>query len=283
MADRPFDLVVVDLDGTLIDALGRISAGNRQALGRVTALGLHTALCTGRPLFACRPALVQVPLTGPHIFCDGAWIGDEQGRAVAAWPLAGEVVRRLIEHCRAAGLGLELYTRDAYYAELPPGEADLAPEAGPRIQARRQGVEPVLVRDLGAVLEQEPVIKANVVLVGPERQAVEEDLARAFAGCLRLGVACSAEFPAADFVNITDAGVSKGAALVSLAGHLGIPMERTLAIGDGPNDIPLLRAAGLGIAMGDAPAAVRAVAGYVTARLAEDGVALALGHFFPPA
>ncbi len=277
-----FDLVVVDLDGTLIDASGRISLGNREALGRVKGEGLRTALCTGRPLFACRAALAQVPLTGPHIFCDGAWIGDERNGAVAAWPLAGEVVRRLIDYCRAGGLGLELYTADAYYAELPPGERELPADAGPRIQAQRQGVDPVLVRDLESVLEWETAIKANLVLVGPEKRAIREGLAQAFAGCLRLGVARSAEFPEADFVNITDARVSKGAALVALAGHLGIPIGRTLAIGDGPNDIPLLRAAGLGVAMGDAPAEVRALAGYVTNGLAEDGVAAALARFFPP-
>src|SRR6185437_2521271 len=72
------------------------------------------------------------------------------------------------------------------------------------------------------------------------------------------------------------ADASKGNALATLARSLAIPLEETMAIGDGLNDISMLRTAGLGVAMGHAPRRVRANADVVTASNAEDGMAQAL-------
>jgi hypothetical protein len=72
---------------------------------------------------------------------------------------------------------------------------------------------------------------------------------------------------------------SKGGALIHLAEHFGIALGETLAIGDGLNDVSMLRAAGLGVAMGQAPRRVRAVANAATASNAEDGFALALDRY----
>lgn len=66
---------------------------------------------------------------------------------------------------------------------------------------------------------------------------------------------------------------SKGQALTALADSLGISLEETMAVGDGVNDVSMLRAAGLGVAMGQAPRRVRASADLVTASNAEDGLA----------
>jgi hypothetical protein len=75
------------------------------------------------------------------------------------------------------------------------------------------------------------------------------------------------------------AGVSKGAAMTQLAARLGIPLSQTLAIGDGVNDVSMLRAAGIGIAMAGAPAVVLRSAAYTTASNSEDGAAQAIERF----
>jgi len=74
--------------------------------------------------------------------------------------------------------------------------------------------------------------------------------------------------------------VSKGRALEQLAAYLGVLLEETVAIGDGPNDISLLKTAGLGIAMGNAPLEVKRVARYITADVDHGGVAKAIAQFF---
>jgi Cof subfamily protein (haloacid dehalogenase superfamily) len=73
--------------------------------------------------------------------------------------------------------------------------------------------------------------------------------------------------------------VSKGNALRLVCEHYGIPLQKTIAVGDAPNDIDMLRSAGIGIAMGDAPNRVKEAADYITMRNDDDGVADALEKF----
>ncbi|MDE3228673.1 MAG: HAD-IIB family hydrolase, partial [Chloroflexota bacterium] len=79
-----------------------------------------------------------------------------------------------------------------------------------------------------------------------------------------------------DFVEVMAPGVSKGVALGELAARLGVTRDEIVAFGDGENDIPLLAAAGLGIAMANAMPALLARADDITLSNAEDGVAHAL-------
>lgn len=72
---------------------------------------------------------------------------------------------------------------------------------------------------------------------------------------------------------------SKGQALAFLARKLGVSQAETMAIGDQDNDVDMVAWAGLGIAMGNASAAVKAAANHVTATIAEDGAALAIERF----
>ena len=81
------------------------------------------------------------------------------------------------------------------------------------------------------------------------------------------------------FADIDLKGVSKGGALREMAGLMGISIEETIAFGDGGNDIPLIEAAGLGVAMGNSGDDVKAAAGYVTGHVDEDGFADALRRF----
>jgi hypothetical protein len=84
-------------------------------------------------------------------------------------------------------------------------------------------------------------------------------------------------------LEFTRAGVNKGVGLHRLAEILGVDPAKTMAIGDTENDLSILKAAGIGVAMGNATDAVKAQADYITASNEEDGVACAIEHFIPAA
>ncbi len=77
---------------------------------------------------------------------------------------------------------------------------------------------------------------------------------------------------------VTLPGISKGTGLLEYAKREGIPVSQTVAIGDSANDIPMLRAAGIGVAMGNGSDGVKRVADYVTSSIEEDGIARAFAH-----
>lgn len=82
-----------------------------------------------------------------------------------------------------------------------------------------------------------------------------------------------------EFTDITVKGANKGNALKTVAKQLGLCLEECMAIGDGGNDLTILKAAGIGVAMGNATDEVKAAADYVTTSVDEDGIKLAMKHF----
>ena len=80
------------------------------------------------------------------------------------------------------------------------------------------------------------------------------------------------------FADVNPRGVTKASGIASFAREMGIGIDETVAFGDGGNDVPMLEAAGLGVAMGNASDEVKARAGYVTASVDDDGLAQALEY-----
>ena len=110
-----------------------------------------------------------------------------------------------------------------------------------------------------------------------QMNTLEQDLARALGG--RANVACSQVY----YCDITHPLANKGDGIGILAAAIGVPLAETAAIGDMPNDLPMLRRAALPIAMGQAPDAVKQAAREVSASNDEDGVAVAIDRFILPA
>ena len=145
---------------------------------------------------------------------------------------------------------------------------------------RRQffGIEPTVV-DLTKLLNREKIIKGGLTVSSPEEVARARDFCLQFDGRFRFTWTKTPAYPDVSFINVLDPKVSKGKALEALAAYLGISLDEVIAIGDGPNDIPLLTSAGLGVAMGNALGELKAVADYVTLDIDHSGLAAAIGKF----
>jgi hypothetical protein len=136
-------------------------------------------------------------------------------------------------------------------------------------------VEPVLVPSLRAAFAERPTVK--VVLVDdPERASQHLIALHAL-----LGERAYITRSHVDFVEVIDPSVNKGEALAFIARRYDVPLDETLAIGDAWNDVPLLDAAAVGVAMGSGPPELLEHADHVVADVAHDGVAEALERYVP--
>lgn len=271
MKTSRYKLLLVDVDGTLVNSSGAISVENKKALAKAAASGVKVSLSTGRVIKACLPIIDQLSLDGIHIFFDGALVASPtESREVYAQPLKAEVVKRAVAFSRLNDIYLELYSRDYFFTEQDNWAAD--------IHRRFFRVAPKFV-DFSGIWERERIIKAELVAHSAEEKAKARSFQDEFAGSLRFSIARTPAFPGVDFINIVDPKVSKGKALKALASHLGVKVSEVIAIGDGLNDISLLSAAGLAVAMDNAPDEVKEVADHVTLDADHSGLAVAIERF----
>ena len=271
LINNRYKLLVVDIDGTLLDKNGTISAENKNALARASDLGIQVSLSTGRVTQACLRIINQLSLDGYHIFSDGALVSNpEKDEEVYIEPISKECARQVIEFVHLKEINLDLYSTTHYFVERETWVSDI----------RRQffGIQPTIV-DFTKLWQKERIIKGTLVLFSAEERAKADSFYLHFKSSLNFSWTRTPAYPEVDFVNVVAPDVSKGKALEALASFLGVSLTEVIAIGDGANDISLLSKAGLAIAMDNASDELKAVADYVTLDVDHSGVAAAINKF----
>ena len=115
-----YKMLVLDIDGTLVNAKGIINDRDIDAVRWLSGTGVAVTLSTGRVPKACRGVLDELQLNGHHIFFDGALVaGRDLKDVVYSMPIEKSKVISLIDHARSSGTYLEMYTADRFYAEAP--------------------------------------------------------------------------------------------------------------------------------------------------------------------
>jgi len=256
-------LVALDLDGTLIGDDLILRPRVRSAIAAVQAQGVAVAIVTGRMFAAARPFACELAIDGPIVCYQGAAIFDvASGVELRETPVKPDVTRDALQWAHDNGVHAQCYADDTLYVEQ-------INRFSKRYSALAR-VEPVVVPSLRDAFARRPTIK--IVFVddpGPSEQHLV---------ALRASLGDRAYLTRShvDFVEVVDPAVNKGEALAFVTQRLGVSLDETLAVGDAWNDVPLLDAAAIGIAMGSAPPELRAHAHRVVADVAHDGVAEAL-------
>ncbi|MFC1901540.1 Cof-type HAD-IIB family hydrolase [Chloroflexota bacterium] len=272
MTNQHYKLLVIDIDGTLINKYGDISAENTEALSLVQSSGRQVALSTGRSLKSSLQIINQLSLEKYHIFFDGALVCDPgTGEEIYAQPIDKPVVKQMIEFAHRHDIDLELFSTTHYFAERETWSTET--------HRHFFGIEPN-IGDFTGIWEQEIIIKGELVVNTPLENDKSKSFGSHFADIVNFSRVKVPTYPDVIFVNILAPDTSKGKALEVLSAHLGISLAKVVAIGDGRNDISLLSAAGLGIAMGNAHDEVKKVADHITLHVDEHGLAAAIKQFF---
>ena len=271
LSNHPYKLLVLDIDGTLLNGRGDISAEDRGALARARDLGIQVSLSTGRALKACLSIIDQLSLDSYHISFDGALVSSPSlDEEVYVQPISPVIVRRMVDFARQQSIDLELHSATHYFAE----KETWSTEAHYGFFGLKSTIS-----DFTGLWERERIVKGGLVVTNPEEEANVRNFQEQFGGSLHLSEARTPAYPGVVFINILAPDVSKGKALEALASHLGVSLAEVMAVGDGTNDVSLLSAAGLAVAMGNAADEVKAVADHVTLDVDHSGLAAAINRF----
>jgi Cof subfamily protein (haloacid dehalogenase superfamily) len=229
------------------------------ALRAARAAGLHVAVVTGRMFRSVRPYLEQAALDEPVVCYQGAVVADPvTGRFLRHEPIPLELAREAIAAVQDAGFSLNCYVDDDL---VVAAETD-----GARAYADFQHIPLNVVGNLLDWLDRPPT--KLVVVDEPETlDRLKPELLRRFER--RLFIAKSLPY----FLELASRKVSKGSGMAFLAEHAGFTAERTVAFGDGENDLELLEWAGYAVAVANAHEALKERADWVIPGPDEEGVA----------
>ena len=278
---KDIKIISLDLDGTLLDSQKRLSEANRAALEEAAAKGVHIVPTTGR-FFGMMPQAVRdLPFVRYAITINGAQVYDRETdtaivREEIPLDMALDIITLLdgydvIYDCYRSNWGwmteslqakAEDYATDAHYLKM--------------VREFRKPV-PDLKEYLKSTAAEGDVQK---VMLFARNTPGSESVTKA------ITEAVSERFPSIKTTSSTwnnlelnIATAHKGNSLKRFAEHLGYTLDNCMALGDGTNDLSMIEAAGLGVAMSNAHPLVLAAANHVTASNDEDGVARAIRDF----
>lgn len=260
---RP-DLIALDVDGTILRSDGVISPAVRAGIARAESAGAHVVLSTGRTALGVADVIAQLGFTTGTALCSNGAVRldlvDNRITELAVFdpkPVV-EVLRKL----------------------LPGGVFSLEePGRGNRVSSGYPMWDLAGIRR--EVDDEELLGSPTTRLVGHWAGMTQPELATLLAETGIPGVTWTFDHGQDAWLTVVGEGISKASALELLRVELGVASSATLAMGDGHNDIAMLRWAAHGVAMGNASEEVHAAADEVTGHIADDGVATVLDRLFP--
>lgn len=250
-----YPLIVSDFDGTLVRENGTISEANKQAIAKYVAAGGAFAISTGRLPSGILSRAQELGLTGMVCCCQGAIILDIESRElVSEGRLSLESTVKASEAMEELGLHIHVYDLWDYYVNMDDVPLKMY-EAATKTKGKT-----VLDKPLSEFIKERGLRAYKLLAMVEPKDS--DNVMRALSEKNIDGCECT---KSADFlVEIVNKNYSKGTAVECLAAYYRVPIEKTIAIGDQRNDIPMIEKAGLGIAVKNADAALRERANYVS-------------------
>lgn len=248
----------LDLDGTLLNDNREISAGNRQAVQAALAAGHRIVITTGRPLVSAIEQAQALGLATQDCYLitfNGGVIYDlGNAKIIAQETVPLPLVHQVFAEANRRGVHIQTYDDSHVLVEPRCNDAELAH------YCQRIHMPSAVIPDILA-LKQDPV---KILLI----DEVDQKPLLSFQEWLQahLGGQLDSFFSCDQFLEVVPHGMNKGAALLRLASLLGIPQTHTVAVGDAANDLSMIHAAKVGVAMCNGTEEVRLAADVVTTR-----------------
>ena len=247
---NPVKIIFFDIDGTLVDpATGKISGKTRLALHQLHRNGILVCIATGRPT-ASLPDFGDLPIDAICAFNGSLCLAGDT--LLYSNPISAQDVERVLENAGAAGRPVSIAIRDRLAANGT--DEDLAG------YYRLAGLELTVAEDFYAVC-REPIYQIMIGGGAAEEAAFVRGTS---------GVKLARSWDRA--VDVIPADSGKGIGIGKILRHFGLEPSRAMAFGDSYNDAEMLQAVGTGVAMGNAPDEIKALAAACCGPVEEDGI-----------
>ena len=250
-------MIFLDLDGTLFDDQKNIPEYNTTAIHEALAQGHKVIICTGRPLCSAKRLFPQLGMEQDGCYAitfNGGLIYDIfHGKTLFKQALPTEHAKYLFQQAEEQGVYIQAYSDNTILCSSDCKEG--------RDYSNRLKIEREIVSDIYTALENEASCKALAIVESHEHarlEAFRKSLTDWSIGKVNMFFSCN------EYLEIVPLGISKGDAIRFLADYLNIPIENTIAVGDAENDLTMLQAAGLGVAMQNATKEIKEIADYIT-------------------
>jgi 5-amino-6-(5-phospho-D-ribitylamino)uracil phosphatase len=270
-----FKLLAIDLDGTLLSPSGVVSPRTRQAVHHVLAAGFRICFATGRNLTESLDVLEAVGHFDPAVFVGGAFIYDTRKkvtlhRTLMHPDLARELCAFFESHGEAALALQDTHTAGVDY--LASRDFDLHSNTEKWMKATRS----VLKRapDM-AKLPHNHTMRVSIVTDLERGTNIRAQLNQAF-GSRIISHSFTSMFNNVAVVEAFDPTVNKWQGIIRVADQFKILPSEIVAVGDDVNDVPMIKNAGLGVAMGNATPETQSAAAKIIGKNADDGLAVFL-------
>ena len=262
-----YKLLVLDVDGTLLNDEREISKRTLAALLKVQQMGVRIVLASGRPTYGLMPLAKTLELGnygGFVLSYNGCQIIKAQnGEILFERRINPEMLPYLEKKARKNGFAIFTYHDDTLITDSPDNEYI-------KNEALLNNLKIIREDEFSTAIDFAP---CKCMLVSDKEKALiglEQHWEKRLAGTL------DAFRSEPYFLEVVPCGVNKANTLGALLEHLGVTREEVIAVGDGVCDVTMLQLAGMGVAMGHSQDSVKVCADYLTASNEEDGVALAV-------
>ena len=256
----------MDIDGTLLNSAHKLPPANREAVQSAAKNGVTICLMSARPPRAVFPIRDALGVDGPLVCCGGGLILSGKNQ-MADSRLTRACAQAVLQETQVRGIHLSVYCDLDWFIA--------AEDEWSRAEAQITGVQPT-VAPLETLFADWGDAGAHKLLCMGEKLQIDEMIPVLEAKHLPMTLVRSKD----EYLEVIPAGAGKDTAMHVLCDLLHISPDEVMALGDHDIDAPLLRAVGMPVAMGNADAALKDLAKYITADCDHDGVAQAVYHLF---
>lgn len=262
-------LIALDIDGTLLNSEGTISNKTKQTLRQVARKGTHVVLCTGRPYCGVHSVLEELAIVQPDNYCvtfNGGLVTDlATGEHLIQHSLDYDDYCYFHSVAASSGLGMQAMTVDT----IITSDKVTHPITTLESDINQMPIINQAINELDAL-----TVFGNIMLLGDTTSLTD------FVNKMpEKASTYSYSFSSPHFIEFMHPKATKANGIAELAVKLNLTRESILAIGNGDNDIPMLKYAGISVAMGNATQKVKSHADFVTTSNNHDGVAVAIEKF----